>query len=217
VTMRTLLLSAALLLALVLGACATPAPYDYSAFNAHKPRSLLVLPPLDNSMEVDATYAYLSTVTEPLAERGYYVFPVAVVDRLLRDNGLTGPGEMHQAPLDRIRDVFGADAVLYITLKDWGTAYRVIDSSTEVTVEAHLVDVASGTELWTGEHTAAVSSSAGQSSILGMLVGAVVNQLATSVSDPSVDVARSCNQELFCNEHHGLLLGPHHPEYAGGP
>jgi hypothetical protein len=215
--MRSLLLAAALLPALVLGACATPAPYDYTAFHAHEPRSLLVLPPLDNSMEVDATYAYLSTVTEPLAERGYYIFPVAVVDRLLRDNGLTGPGEMHQAPLDRIRDVFGADAVLYITLKDWGTAYRVIDSSTEVTVEAHLVDVASGTELWTGEHTAAVSSSSGQGSILGMLVSAVVNQLATSVSDPSVDVARDCNQALFCNDRNGLLLGPHHPEYVGGP
>src|SRR5688572_23671191 len=209
--------SSVLVLALALSACASAEPYDYSLFHAHHPRSVLVLPPLDNAMEVDATYAYLSTVTEPLAERGYYVFPVAVVDRLLRDNGLTGPGEMHQAPLDRIRDVFGADAVLYITLKDWGTAYRVIDSSTEVTIEAHLVDVASGTELWVGEHTTSVSSSSGQSSILGMLVSAVVNQLATSVADPSADVARRANHELFWSDHHGLLLGPHHPEYVGGP
>jgi len=211
--MRFLLLAAAL----VLGACATPAPYDYSAFQAHRPRSLLVLPPLDDSMEVDATYAYLSTVTEPLAERGYYVFPVAVVDRLLRDNGLSGPSEMRQAPLDRIRDVFGADAVLYITLKDWGTAYRVIDSSTEVTIEAHLVDVASGTELWSGEHSELVSSSSGQTSLFGLLVSAVTNQLTTSASDPSTDVARSCNHELFWNDHHGLPLGLHNPGYVGGP
>jgi len=211
--MRTLLLATALLL----GACATPAPYDYSAFHAHRPRSLLVLPPLDDSMEVQATYAYLSTVTEPLAERGYYVFPVAVVDRLLRDNGLSGPSEMRQAPLDRIRDIFGADAVLYITLKDWGTAYRVIDSATEVTVEAELVDVASGTVLWSGEHSAVASSSSGQSSLFGMLVTAVVNQVTTSVSDPSFDVARSCNQELFWDDRYGLPLGPHNPEYVGGP
>ena len=201
----------------VLGACTTVEPYDYSLFEAHHPRSVLVLPPLDDTLEVDAVYAYLSTVTRPLAERGYYVFPVAVVDRMLRDNGLSGPGEMHQAPLDRLREVFGADAVLYVTLKDWGTAYRVIDSATEVTVEAHLVDTASGTEIWAGQHTATYRSSSGDGSILGMLIGAVVNQIASSVSDPSVGVARDCNQALFCDETRGFLLGPYHPEYVGGP
>ena len=95
-----------------LAACTSVEPYDYSAYHQHMPRSVLVLPPLDNSMEVDAGYAYLSTVTEPLAERGYYVFPVAVVDRMLRDNGLPGAGEMHQVPLSRLGEVFGADAVL---------------------------------------------------------------------------------------------------------
>ena len=131
-------------------ACTTPAPFDYTLFHEHQPRTVLVLPPLDNSMEVDAAYTYLSTVTRPLAERGYYVFPVAVVDRMLRDNGLPGPGEMHQVPLQRLGEVFGADAVLYITLDNWGTSYHVIDSSTEVTADARLVDVASGTEIWRG-------------------------------------------------------------------
>ncbi len=195
-------------------ACTTVEPYDYTLFRAHQPRSVLVLPPLDNSMEVDATYAYLSTVTQPLAERGYYVFPVAVVDRLLRDNGLPGPGEMHQTPLARLGEVFGADAVLYITLHDWGTAYRVLDSSTEVTAEGSLVDVKTGTEIWHGKHTAVYSSSAGSSSITDMLVGAIVNQIMSSVVDPSLDVARQCNAGLFCNDHDGLLLGARHPDFG---
>lgn len=211
--MRTLLA----LVPLLLGACASVEPYDYALFEAHRPRSILVLPPLDNSMEVEASYAYLATVTRPLAERGYYVFPVAVVDRMLRDNGLQGPGEMHQAPIDRLREVFGADAVLYVILKDWGTSYRVLDSATEVTVEAHLVDAASGTEIWGGEHTAEYHSGSGGGSILGALIGAAVNQIASSISDPSAQAARDCNQVLFCNETRGLLLGPYHPEYAGGP
>jgi hypothetical protein len=203
-----------LTLLLALGACASTEPYDHSLFLAHEPRSVLVLPPLDNSMEVDAGYAYLSTVTRPLAERGYYVFPVAVVDRLMRDNGLMTAADMQTAPLDKLREVFDPDAVLYITLHDWGTAYRVLDSATEVTVEAHMVDVETGTEIWGGQRTAVMSSSSGQSDILGMLVGAVVNQIATSVSDPSLDVARDCNQKLFCNDYDGLLLGARHPEYG---
>ncbi len=205
---------AALATCAALAACTTTEPYDYTLFHAHQPRSVLVLPPLDNTMEVDATYAYLSTVTKPLAERGYYVFPVAVVDRLLRDNGLPGPGEMHQAPLARLGEVFGADAVLYITLENWGTSYQVIDSSTVVTAEASLVDVASGTEIWHGKNSAAYSSSSGGGGVLDMMVGALVNQVMSSVSDPSLDVARDCNAGLFCNDHDGLLLGARNPDFG---
>jgi len=200
-------------LLLALAACASTEPYDYSALLAHMPRSVLVLPPLDDTVEVEATYGYLSTVTRPLAERGYYVFPVAVVDRLLRDNGLTDPAAMHAAPLERIRDIFGADAVLYLTVQDWGTSYQVLSSATEVTVEAHMVDVATGTEIWSGTDSAVQSSSAGSSDLVGMLVGALVNQVATSISDPSTGVARACNQELFCDED-GLLVGPLSPDYG---
>src|SRR5262249_7923633 len=155
VNARTLLGAAAVA---ALAACESNPPFDYALFRAHHPRSILVLPPLDDTPVVEATYAYLSTVTRPLAERGYYVFPVAVVDRMLRDNGLPGPGEMHEVPLQRLGEVFGADAVLYITLKDWGTSYRVIDSATEVTAQARLVDVATAQEIWHGEASAAYSS-----------------------------------------------------------
>jgi hypothetical protein len=196
-------------------ACSSPQPYDYTLFRQYWPRSILVLPPLDNTLEVDASYAYLSTVTRPLAEQGYYVFPVAVVTRMLQDNGLPGPGEMHTISLDKVREIFGADALLYITLQDWGTAYQVIDSSTTVTAEAHLVDVQTGAEIWSGTHTARYSSASGGGDLVGMLVGAVVNQLSTAIYDPSLDVASDCNQGLFCNGHDGLLYGPYHRDYEG--
>ena len=56
--------------------CATTST-DYRAYIQHMPRSILVLPPLNESAEVLAPYSFLSTITRPLAERGYYVFPVA--------------------------------------------------------------------------------------------------------------------------------------------
>lgn len=211
---RTLLGAAALAL---LASCRTAEPFDYSLFLAHQPRSILVLPPLDNTPEVEASYAYLATVTRPLAERGYYVFPVAVVDRMLRDNGLPGPGEMHEVPLARLGAVFGADAVLYITLKDWGTTYYVLDSATEVSAEARLVDVATATEIWHGEASASYSpNSGGGNSIVGAMVGALLNQVITAVDDPSQDVARDCNASLFCSEKRGLLIGPYNEEYGKG-
>jgi hypothetical protein len=45
---------------------------------------------------------YLSTLTKPLAEKGYYVLPVAVIDQFLKENGLPTPAEMNGIPLEKI-------------------------------------------------------------------------------------------------------------------
>ena len=51
---------------------------DYRAYLDNFPKSVLVLPPINESLEVQASGMFLSTITMLLAERGYYVFPVAV-------------------------------------------------------------------------------------------------------------------------------------------
>src|SRR5277367_3202624 len=132
---------------LALTGCVTSKPYDYTNFHAHPPRSIVVLPPLNQSTDIKGTYSYLSTVTRPLAEMGYYVFPVAEVDELMKENGLPTPYEMQQAPLDKIGQIIGADSVLYVTLRQYGTKYEVISSVTTVTADAKLVDVKSGLTL----------------------------------------------------------------------
>ncbi len=193
--------------------CRTVGRFDYTLFNQHAPHSILVLPPLDDTMELDASYAYLATVTHPLAERGYYVFPAAVVARMMRENGLPGPAEMHAVSLSKIDEIFGANAVLYLTLSDWGTSYSVLDSATRVTVHGRLVDVKTGMEIWSGDATAVQSSSSGEGSLAGMLAAAIVNQVMTSGVDQSEDVARQANGSLF-TERRGLPLGPYHPDFG---
>ena len=44
------------------------------------PRSILVLPPINESMDVNVTYSWLTTASQPIAEKGFYVYPVAVMD-----------------------------------------------------------------------------------------------------------------------------------------
>src|SRR5215211_6924656 len=95
-------------LALIVAGCATTPPCDYTNFRQHRPRSILVLPPLNQSTAVEGTYGYLSAVTMPLAELGYYVFPVAVVDQFLKENGMPTAGEMHQVPLKKVSEIIGA-------------------------------------------------------------------------------------------------------------
>jgi hypothetical protein len=68
------------------------------------------------------------------------VFPVEEVDHFFKENGMPTAGEMHQAPLNRIREVTGADAVLLVTLEQYGSHYHVLNSTTVVKVRAQLVD-----------------------------------------------------------------------------
>ena len=63
---------------------------------------------MNSSVEVNAPYSYLSTISQPLAEKGYYVFPVSVVDTFLKENGLPTPAEMNGIALDKIVEVIGA-------------------------------------------------------------------------------------------------------------
>lgn len=83
------LLACCVLGALVTGCASTQKSVDYSAYKEARPRSILVLPPLNESPDVKATYGMMSQVTYPLAEAGYYVLPVALVDETFRQNGLT--------------------------------------------------------------------------------------------------------------------------------
>jgi hypothetical protein len=201
---------------LLLTACVPPQQdIDYTAFRASKPRSILVLPPLNNSPDVRATYSYLSTVTQPLAEAGYYVFPVALVDQTFRENGLQNPGEMHQAPLDKLREIFGADAALYITVTQYGAVYQLLGSEVRVTAKATLVDTRNGQVLWQGAATASDSEGGNNSGggLAGALIAAVIKQVVSTIGDPGHQVAYRASNRLLSVRPNGLLYGPRSPLY----
>jgi hypothetical protein len=197
---------------LVLAGCKVTDPYDYTNFRAHPPRSILVLPPLNESMAIEGTYGYLSTVTQPIAERGYYVFPVAVTDQFMKDNGLPTAGEMQQAPLTKFAEVVGADAVLFLTLKQYGSKYQVVSATTTVEVLAKLVDTRTGILLWQGRGFAE-SKSAGTNNPLATLIAAAVVQAINKKADSAHGVSRQANTNLFTAENRGLPYGPYSPKY----
>ena len=203
---------AAALLASALAGCATTKSYDYTNYRAHPPRSILVLPPVNESTDVRGTYGYLSTVTRPLAELGYYVYPVVVVDQFFKENGMPSPGEMFQAPLGKIREIIGADAVLYITLRQYGTKYQVIASVTTVSAAARLVDTRTGTLLWEGT-VVARANSGGSGNLLGDLLSAVVSQVVGYSTDQARSLAEQANLQ-YSTKDRGLLHGPYSPRYG---
>jgi hypothetical protein len=193
-------------LACLLVGCA-PKRQDLAAFYAHPPRSIVVVPVVNDSTEVSAPSVFITTVTAPLAERGYYVFPVYLTDLLLRDLGLSEAGHVHLLPAERFFELFGADAVLLISIKDWSTKYLLLVSSVEVDIEYVLKDTRTGTPLWAARRRV-VQSSGGGGNPIAMLVAAAVHALFTDY----LPLARQANGMAFVPPD-GLPAGPYHPDY----
>ena len=200
---------------LMLVACAAPPKPDQSAFKNSNPKSILVLPPVNLSPDIRGSLSFFSTVTLPLAEAGYYVFPVAMVDATFKENGLSMPDDIHAAPLNKLQSIFGADAVLYITLEKYGTSYMVIDSQTIVSAEARLVDARNGALLWQGK--ASASDAEGRDNhqgLLGVLVNSVIHHLASQVGNPAYGLSKITSARLLTPRPGGILFGPRSPQHG---
>jgi hypothetical protein len=196
-------------LVLLLTGCATPKNYD--KFRAANPRSILVLPPKNQSTDIRGTYSFLSTVTMPIAEKGFYIFPVSVIDQMMKENGLPSADEMHQVSLKKIKEIINPDAILYITLEQYGSKFVLLQSQTSVVASGRLVSAVSGDVIWQGRVAKVISSSDGGGGLGGMLVSAMVSQAVNSTTDHARDVSVIASQELFMTEGQGLLNGPYKP------
>jgi hypothetical protein len=216
--MRRLFVFLSLLGVLALVGCATSTKQvDYTAFKASRPHSILVLPPVNESSDVKATYGVLSQVTFPLAESGYYVFPVALVNETFHQNGLTTPNDIQSVSPQKLREIFGADTALYITVSEYGASYQVVQSVTVVKASAKLIDLKTGDILWTGSANASSAENNNNNNgggLIGMLVRAVVTQIVSTVADRSFDIAgMAANRLLFAKQPGGILYGPRSPKY----
>jgi hypothetical protein len=205
--------------ALLFSACATRQPFDYTAFKASRPRSILVLPPVNQSPEVDAPLSFLSGASVPLGEAGYYVIPIALSAETFKQNGVTVADEAQDIPYDKLREIFGADAALYISIERFGTSYRLIESVVEASASARLVDLRSGQEIWNNRVYVSTGKNNSGGGLIGMLVSAAINQIANSISNKAHQVGRAASYQLLSagkgrNQPYTLnpiLYGPYHP------
>ena len=199
---------------LLLSACITPpAKPDYTKFFDHQPRSILVVPPSNKTTAVDAPAVFLTTVSAAFAERGYYVFPVFLVQAILTDLGATDEGAIATVPPDKFKEVFGTDSILYVTITDWTTSYIVLASNIIVGAEYRLVDAATGDILWTHKERVVHNSGGGGGGLIGALVVAAVQAAITATTVQYRPIAIQANEFAANRSGYGLPAGPYHPEF----
>lgn len=210
--MNTLPLRTALVCAAAVGlsGCITPPPKaDFARFRAANPHSILVVPAINKSVNVDAPDYFLSTISEPLANRGYYVFPVNMVRSVMADDGLSDANLVHAGDPHRLGELFGADAIMYISIERWDARYVVFSTSVTVELSYRLNSAVTGEEIWRN-HQIVVYQPQGNNN--GGLAGLLANAIAAAITKAApnyVPLARQANAQAIYIEGTGLPAGPY--------
>ena len=174
------------------------------------PRSILALPPMNESTDAEAKDYYMTTIEIPLTLSGYYIFPMEIVSDIMKQEGIYDTEQLYQMPLGKFYDYFGADAVLYTRIKKWDVSYMVLASSLSVSIEAEIVSTKTSELLW--KHSAAVTVNlSGRDTgngIAGLIAKAIIAAVNTASAD-YVQYARVVNYKLIST----LPVGPYHPMY----
>jgi hypothetical protein len=196
-------------LSLAILSCIT-AKKDYTKFYSADPHSILIVPAVNKSVNVAAPDVFLSTISIPLAEQGYYVFPVNMIKSLLEEEGLTDADLVHSAPAHRLCSLFGADAVLYIDIEEWDAKYLIL--STLVTVKINYVMKDGKTEdtIWEQEETCRYEPS--KSSSGNVWADLIVNAATAAITKAApnyVPLARQANAEALKFPGPGIPQGPY--------
>jgi hypothetical protein len=151
-----------------------------------------------------------------LAERGYYVFPVAEIDQYLKANGMPTAVDMRQIPLDKVVEIIGADAVLFLEVRNYDTS--------AVTLSGQLVDARSAAVLWTNlarveaEPASPIDEHDPHNlwDFLGELaVDIAIGAVEGALTDKTHELCGQASQRLFSEGREALPYGPYHPKHVG--
>lgn len=197
------------LIGLLLAACETTPDYmALSEYYANEPRTVLVLPAENMTTDAEAVQLFMSTISEPLVERGYYVFPMPLISAIFAYEGITF-GQAWDVEPQKAHQYLGADAILYVTIHEWDTRYAVFASSVDVSLDYRMVDTRSGEVLFEGSGERHVRGGGKGQGLAGLIADAVEAGLIASLYD-YVPLAEDVNEEIF----ERIPPGTYHPTYG---
>ena len=197
----------------LLSACAPKMTTKSTAFPLmyeERPASILILPPMNESTAADAKDYYSTTIQEPLAFTGYYTFPYTITSEILKMEGIYDTELLVNLPLSKFKEYFGADAVLFTTIKKWDLRYMVLASTLTVSIDCKLKSTISNQTLWKYTGTVVVDLSGGDTGggLAGLIAKAIVCAVQSAVAD-YVPYARQANYRALSS----MPYGKYHPQH----
>lgn len=135
--------------------------------------SILIVPPVNESNQVGSELLLLSGMSYPIAERGYYVFPVDTVKMVLESEGLYEPERVQQMNPEELCKLFSSDSVLFVKILTWDAKYVFL--STATTVEAqYTLYKADGQKVFEDTFVSVMDTQGGGSGLTGLIAKAIM-------------------------------------------
>ena len=196
-----------------LSSCTTTAPIAksvaYKGMYDEKPLTVLLMPPINRSTNVEAKEYFHSTLNIPIANAGFYVIPTFLSMEILKKESAYDAELFLNSPLSKFGEVFGADLAVFTIIHKWdksGLAAKVY-----VQVEYIIKSTKTNEVVYTrtGDVTYDASVSTGAGGLAGLVADIALSAINTAATK-YVDVARACNSYTFKD----LPAGKYSPIYG---
>lgn len=159
-----------------------------------KPITLLVMPPINNSTNVEAKDLMYTSISRPLIEAGYYVISPLLAMDILKAESAYDAEEFFNASLTVFNNYFGADAVVFSVIDSW--TKKGLGVQTEI---RYVIKSAYTNEILFDRSCDLyldLSIDSGSGTLLGVLVDLAASAIQTAATDHIV-AARQANYFIF--------------------
>lgn len=168
---------------------------QYGAMYEQQPKSIVVMPPINQTNFAEAKDFFYTTMALPLIEKGYYVFSPYLTMEMFKTEGAYDSEMFIDGSLDQFKNVLNCDAVMFTKINKWEK--KAVGGKIKVDVEYILKSATTGETLYTssGEIKLDTSINAG-----GGAFGALVSLAATAINTAATEkvvAGRACNQYVL--------------------
>lgn len=183
---------------------------QYPKMYEEKPVSIVIMPPINQTQHVEAKDYFYTTLYIPLCEKGYYVFSPMLTMEMFQSESAYDSEQFINADLSIFRNVLGADAVLFTTIKSWKR--NNIGGNLTVGVEYALRSTKTGETIYHREGLIKVDTSVSGGG--GGLLGSLINLAATAINTATTDkvvAGRKCTAFVLSD----MPVGKYNTEHYG--
>ncbi|MCC5918860.1 MAG: DUF799 family lipoprotein [Cryomorphaceae bacterium] len=190
------IVSLVLISVFIISSCGTTDPIlkenKYGFFYDEKPLSILIMPPINKSVDVEAKEYFHATLHTPLANKGYYVVPAFLSMEVLKNEGAYDAEEFVERSLEGFSDVFNADLALFTVIHEWKKQKAL--GNIIIEVEYIIKDIRTNDQVWRRRGNFVYQTNKNDNgNIILQLLGNIIAASTTSYNE----VALYCNSYTF--------------------
>lgn len=178
----------------------------YAKLYEEKPVSILVMPPINNTSNVEAKDLLYTSVSRNIAEAGYYVISPLIAMDVLRNESAYDAEYFMNSSLGKFKEYFGVDAVVFAIIENWAKEGWIIHTKVNYMMKSTTTNEILF-ERSCDLHLDLMKNS-GTGGLLGVLVDAIATAVDVAMTE-HIEAARYANHYVFDD----LPYGKYSPLY----